>query len=483
MQSRPSRRAVIFAMQVAANSLFGYLFTRGLAYQYGVSTSKDVFDIAYAIPFLILRLCGFTLIHGATVTTFSLLRQSVSDRQIASAYSSLLIILTSTTVALVTAALIFADPIVLLLAPGVSPAGRSEITGLLFLMSPLTLSFCIGTFLSGILIAYEVPLSSEIPQIMSRLTALAALFCFPDSVSITTLALLLNIGAVVAIALQFRALQRLTPIRFYAELELGNSMVRAILNQLPTVFLMMLVAQVAFLTMQRLASLDGPGSIATVTYALGIASPLSLLLGKPLALVYGPRLTLSCAGESLAELPRLLRKVLLVVGTMSLPFCLVFTFFAPACVGLLYGGGAFDAAAITRTATISTITVWGTPAAAVAIICHPVILASVKTPTASLGMSSGYLLHTLLSYTLFPSHGLVGLAWAYLAGAYLQAVVSVVLIHQLNRNAKTKLAAAVLLSTPAAQRGCMPKATAAPTCQGTTATVYGNPSSLYKTLP
>ena len=54
MQPRPSRRAAIFAMQVAANSLFGYLFTRGLAYQYGVSAFKDVFDIAYAIPFVIL---------------------------------------------------------------------------------------------------------------------------------------------------------------------------------------------------------------------------------------------------------------------------------------------------------------------------------------------------------------------------------------------------------------------------------------------
>lgn len=66
MQPRPSRRAAIFVTQVAANSLFGYLFTRGLAYQYGVSGFKDIFDIAYAIPFLILRICGFTLIHGTT---------------------------------------------------------------------------------------------------------------------------------------------------------------------------------------------------------------------------------------------------------------------------------------------------------------------------------------------------------------------------------------------------------------------------------
>lgn len=433
MQPRTSRRAAIFAMQIAANTLFGYLFTRCLAYQYGVSAFKDVFDIAYAIPFLILRLCGFTLIHGATVTTFSLLRQTTSDREIATAYSSLLIILTATTVALTAGALFFADPIVSLLAPGVSAAGRAEITRLLVVMSPLTLSFCVGTFLSGILIAFDVPLSSEIPQILSRLTALAALFCFPDSVSITTLAVVLNIGAIFAVGLQFRALRQLTPIRLRAELNLGNSVVSAILGQLPTVFVMMVVAHVAFLTMQRLASLDGPGSIATVNYALGIASPLSLLLGKPLALVYGPRLTLSCASESSAELPRLLSKILLVVCGLSLPLCIVFTLFAPTCIGLLYGGGAFDATAVARTASVSTIAVWGAPAAAVVVIIHPVILASAKFLVPSLVMSSGYFAHTCLSYVLFPGHGLAGLAWAYLTGMCLQAVVSLLLILHLNR--------------------------------------------------
>lgn len=452
MQPRPSRRAAIFALQVAANSLFGYLFTRGLAYQYGVSAFKDVFDIAYAIPFLILRLCGFTLIHGATVTTFSLLRQTTTDRQIASAYSTLLIILTSTTIALATAALIFADPIVSLLAPGVSPGGRAEITKLLIFMSPLTLSFCIGTFLSGILIAYDVPLSSEIPQILSRLTALIAFLCFPDSVSITTLAILLNIGAIFAVALQFRALQQLTPIRFHAELNVRTPVLPTILGQLPTVFVMMAVAQFAFLTMQRLASLGGPGSIATVSYALGIASPLSLLLGKPLALVYSPGLTSSCSHGNALEVTRLLSKILLIVGGLSLPFCLVLTFFAPTCIGLLYGGGAFDAAAVTRTATVSTITVWGTPAAAVAMIIHPVILASAKSPTSSLCMSSGYLLHTFLSYAFFPSHGLVGLAWAYLAGVCLQAVVSILLIHKVIQPVKPN-PVAVLSPAPATQHG------------------------------
>jgi putative peptidoglycan lipid II flippase len=452
MQPRPSRRAAIFAMQVAANSLFGYLFTRCLAYQYGVSAFKDVFDIAYAIPFLILRLCGFTLIHGATVTTFTLLRQKNSDRQISSAYSSLLIILASTTISIATAALIFADPILSLLAPGVSPAGRAEMCSLLFFMSPLTLSFCVGTFLSGILIAYDVPLSSELPQILSRLTALTALFSFPDTVSVTALAVLLNIGAVIAVILQLRALRRLTPIRFHAELNLRNSVIPSILSQLPTVFVMMFCAQVAFLTMQRLASLNGPGSIATVSYALGIASPLALLLGKPLALVYGPRLTSSCIPERRPGFTRLLKKIILLVGGLSLPFCLVFTFSAPTCIGLLYGGGAFDAAAVTRTGNVSTITVWGTPAAAVAMIVHPVLLTAVKTPAYSLGMSSGYIAHTCLSFVLFPSHGLEGLAWAYLAGVCLQAVVSVLLIHNLNQTA-SPTPAADFLPVPAAQQG------------------------------
>ena len=65
--------AVVF-LQLALNTIVGYGFARMLANMYGISATKDGFDIAYSVPFIILNLSGFAFGHAVVSTHFSKLR-------------------------------------------------------------------------------------------------------------------------------------------------------------------------------------------------------------------------------------------------------------------------------------------------------------------------------------------------------------------------------------------------------------------------
>jgi peptidoglycan biosynthesis protein MviN/MurJ (putative lipid II flippase) len=71
MRARLTIRHGLLTAQIAANALVGYLFWKVLAVRFGVSADKDIFDIAYAIPFVILNVGGFAFAHSVMIAHFS----------------------------------------------------------------------------------------------------------------------------------------------------------------------------------------------------------------------------------------------------------------------------------------------------------------------------------------------------------------------------------------------------------------------------
>jgi peptidoglycan biosynthesis protein MviN/MurJ (putative lipid II flippase) len=71
LRARLSVRHGLLTAQIAANALIGYLFLKVLATRFGASAEKDIFDIAYAIPFVILNVGGFAFAHGVMIAHFA----------------------------------------------------------------------------------------------------------------------------------------------------------------------------------------------------------------------------------------------------------------------------------------------------------------------------------------------------------------------------------------------------------------------------
>jgi len=414
-----------FAVQVALNSLLGFLLARGLAHRFGASAEKDAFDIGYAIPFLILKLCGFALIHGVATARFSRLRAESSPDQSSQVFSSVLTSMLLASVALSAAAVFWSAPLVELLAPGLSAAAQREVERLMVIMVPLTFALGIGTFLSAVLIAYDVPLCSEVPQIASRCGALAWLLLRGQAADLHTIAASLAVGAMLAVGCQAAMLIRLTPIRYRLRVRRDNAEFRGIAKQLPGLVASALLGQLAFFTMQRLASCDGPGSVALVNYALGIVSPISLLLGKPLCLAFGPLYARLVAKGQAAEAWRKMLQLAMLVLAATIPASLLIATHAELVMRLMYGGGEFDDRTVARAAGICRIAAWAIPAAVFYWITLIPLLSMRRSELSGLLLSCGHVLQILLSQVLFPRYQVHGLIWAYVIAISVQACVAV----------------------------------------------------------
>lgn len=416
--------AAVFAVQVALNSLLGLVFARALAHRFGATAEKDAFDIGYAIPFLILKLCGFALIHGLATTRFTRLRTVAGPERVRVVFSSLLTSMLLASALLTLGCWMGAAPLARLLAPGMSPAAQAQLGHLMLVMLPLTFALGIGTFLSGILIAYDVPLSSEIPQIASRIGALGWLWLGRDSTDLSVIAVSLVVGALAAVGGQVWILMRRTPIRYRLVIDAGNPDVREIMWQIPGLLVSTIAAQIAYFSMQRLATCAGPGSVASVNYALGIVAPLSLLIGKPVCLAFGPRCAALIAERRSTEAIKQTLQLTAVVLLVTIPLSGLIAAHADRVIGILYGGGAFDAVAVGRAAEICGTAAWAIPPAVMYWITLIPILSIRRSEYSGLVLAGGNVVQIALSYLLFPQFQVTGLVWAYVIAMVVQAVAS-----------------------------------------------------------
>src|SRR5262245_32470443 len=68
---RMTLKHILHTGQIAGNALIGYLFLKVLATRFGTSAEKDIFDVAYSIPFLILNVGGLGFAHAVVSSYFA----------------------------------------------------------------------------------------------------------------------------------------------------------------------------------------------------------------------------------------------------------------------------------------------------------------------------------------------------------------------------------------------------------------------------
>lgn len=415
------RDHALLAAQIAANSLTGFLFMRLLADLFGVSAEKDSFDIAYSVPFIIMNVSGFAFLHGVVTSRFAKMRADSYERT-SKVFSTTLAVMTALGALLTLACALSAPRIAALLAPGLSEPDLERTTRLLLLMLPLVFSLGISTLCSAVLVAWEVPVAMECAQTVSRLGVLgASILMTHRPVALESIAWLLTGFSVVAMVVELLILFRTTPMRPALAVDLRDPEFVLICRQAAGLVVAALLAQVSMSYMRRLATLQGPGTLSALTYAMTVVTPLSLIVGKPLSLVLGPRF----AG---ARSPGLLAAV--VVGTLAVgsAAAVALSLLGGPLVSLLYETGRFDAASAEATASLLTPLAWSLPTATLLWIVLIPLLAHERTHAAAASYILGYLSHIAFSAFLAPSFGAEGLAWAYTLSVGTQAGFSLLLM-------------------------------------------------------
>jgi peptidoglycan biosynthesis protein MviN/MurJ (putative lipid II flippase) len=412
----------LYASQIGANSLVGYVFARLLAYQFGTSAQKDGFDIAYAVPFIVLELTGFAHIHSVITTQFARMLAAKSSH-INSVFSIVLTWMMTMGFVLLVLAAWFSDSLTHLMAPGLSATAHAETRHLLLLMLPLAMTLGIGTYLGAVLTAHEVPVTGEFCQLASRLGVIVFIVYSGFRLSLPSTAVGLVIASVVGLIIQWWILYSRTEIRFRPPRISNQPEFRVILKQGLGFLACTLCAQFAMAYMRRLAILDGVGTNAALTYAIAAVMPLSLILGKPLALTIAPQYATLAANKRWIEARRLLIRAGASCLMFAFPVCLLASQFAVPLVRLLFAGGRFDETSTAVTASLCALIVWALPAS---LLRWVIVMPALSTRNSSLPgaiLAIGHLAHIAFSALLFPPLGKYGIVAAYVAAINLQALL------------------------------------------------------------
>lgn len=408
--------------QIVLNILIGYLFIKFLASNWGASAHKDAFDVAYSLPFLLISVSGVSFLEAVITARFSNIRRSGYSRANAMFSGMLNYLLVFSACAICLSSLFVAE-FTELLAPGLQESAQLEAQRLIVLFMPLVVVFAVGSLLSAILLAYEVPISNEIYQLLSRIGLIGGWLIFGYKPTLNQTAILLCVCGSCGLLFVWVIFSRVTKIQYKLGLSVETAEIQHVLSQGVGLFFTSILAQWALAYMRRLGSLDGVGTIAVLSYALALIYPLSILAAKPLALIIGPRYICCMKSGDLSS-----AKYLIVASCGGLLFSTVLISsviysHAQEVMELLFGGGKFDASVASATASLLKIAIWGLPAEAISRLLLVPLLNDGRMHAVSVIYSGRYTLQMFLSYTLFNSLGRNGIIWSYVVAVGLQSLL------------------------------------------------------------
>lgn len=423
------RNHVLFTLQIGLNVAVSYAFSKVLAYRFGTSAEKDGFDIAFSVPMIILSVGGFGFLSYAVTTHVAKMLESDRER-LSSVFSTLLTYMMTICAALLVACIFFSGQVMALLGPGLTPEVMAQMRQLLPYLLPLIISLGFSTYFAAVLAGHSLPLTIEFSLIVTRLGAIGYVLCRGRAFGLDDVALGLSAASFLALAFEWYLVRRATGIRFRVRFYAPEPEFSLIVRQMAGLLAASLVIQISQAYMRRVATLDGVGTNAMLTYVLCVISPISVVLAKPIALTQGPRIArLIAKGDRQAARAMVLR-CLLISGALAVGGAWFVWLAAEPLIGLVFGGGRFDAAAVAATAEMLRYCIWALPGLVAGwVILMPMLtMRNEHVPAMVTGM--GYAFHLLLTWLMFPMLGRQGIALAYTIAMNLQATLGGFLVYR-----------------------------------------------------
>ncbi len=420
------RHGLLYSGQIVANSLAGYLFARTLAFHLGAGAEKSAFDIAWSLPFLVLNLAGFNFMYGVAASSFAALG-SGREEQRQRLFSAVLGLMLLAGGALLVLGWLLAGPICRVLAPGLAPGLQAEIAAMARVMLPLSLVLGVSVFTGGVAAACRLPLTAEFSLLLVRLGFVAWAWAAAGfSLMAAAWALLLTgVGASAVQIIWFRAG---TGLSFRPSLDLAAPGLAPVLRRAGGFLAAAALAQAAFAYMRRLGTLDGPGTVAALTYAGAVLNALDVLLGKTLSFMTGPRYVARREAGAGRAARAILGRGLAGALLLAVPCALVATIFMPWLIELLFGTGAFGSRDVARVAALARPLIWTLP---FSVVLWVVLVPLLSRTAAWLGPAvygGGYLLRLAIYHFCFPLWGAPALAWGWTVSTALSAGLGLLLV-------------------------------------------------------
>lgn len=356
-KSTIARSAATVGFAVMCSRILGLVREQVFAGLFGAGYTYDSFVVAFRIPNLLRDLFGEGALSAAFVTVFSAYDSTRSwedTRRLACNVLTFILILLSSITLL---GIVFAEPIVSLLAPDFSLiAGKIALTEMLTrIMFPFLVFISLSAVVMGMLNTkgrFFIPaIASSFFNLGSVIggTGLALILPHFGQPAIVGMAIGTLIGGLLQLAIQLPAL-RGTGFRYRPILDLSDPGLHRILKLMIPATVGLSATQINIFINTNFASSCPQGSVSWLYYAFRLVQLPIGVFGVALSIAMLPLLSRQAARKEIDEMKKTMVSSLTMVFALTLPATAGLMILASPIIRLIYQHGVFTAADTLATA-------------------------------------------------------------------------------------------------------------------------------------
>lgn len=424
-----ARAGLIVTGAYLASRVLGYVRTAVISAQFGASPDLDAYFAAFRIPDAIFQLVAAGAVASALIP---IVTQLIVDGEEARAWRVVSTITNLMLLGLVALAGLFAllAPVLMpWITPGFDLAHTEQTVALtrVMLLSPVLLALgAVATSVLNSVGNFAVPAAA--PLLYNLGIIGGAVFLAPY-LGVDGLAIGVVAGSAANLGIQLASLLR-GRFAYQLRLELADPAARqALLLMLPRA-LGLAAVQITFLVNNGFASGLGQGAVTVYNVAFTMLQIPVGVIGVPLAIVLLPTMSRALASGATERFADLTLRSLRLIAFVTLPVTGLTIVLSTQAVALLFQQGRFDAAAAAATGSILVVFAVGIVAHAMIAILAPAFYAGKDTRTPVVAAVIAVAVNVAVAVLTVRPLGLGGLAWAITLGAWVEALILVVLLER-----------------------------------------------------
>src|SRR5688572_650068 len=435
--SRLARSAGVFGLATIASRLLGLVRDQVMAFYFGAGDANDAFRVASRIPNLVRDLFAEGAMSAAFVPTFTrqlTLHGRERAWQLASSVINALLLVTG---AIVIAGMLFADPLVRLLASGFSDVpGKLELTIYLTrIVLPFLTLVAVAAALMGMLNSlghFFVPALS--PAMFNVAIIVMSLGLIPLAPSlgvqpITIVAIATLVGGIGQLAIQWPPLKR-EGFRYRPVLDLKDEGLRRVLLLMGPGTIGMAATQINVFVNTVLATSEGTGAVTWLEYAFRLMYLPIGLFGVSIATAATPAISRMVAEQDMPRIRSTLANALGLMLFLNVPATVGLIILAQPIVAVIFEHGKFTAADTVATAAALQLYAIGLVGYSVVRIISPTFYALQRSRVPVIVSAGSVLVNVALNLALVREMGYRGLALGTSITAIINAAVQLLLLRR-----------------------------------------------------
>ena len=342
--------AALVGVMSAASLLLGFARDVVIAAVFGASAQLDAYLVAQGLMNMVLGLVAGALAKSVVPVVAPAVAAGdpqAAHRSVATALTAAVVVLGAGSVV----AGLLAGEVVAILAPGFDPATAALAERLTRVVLVATVLIAGTNVLAAVAQSHRRFFWAGVQGIPFNLVMIVAAAAFGPRYGVVALAVGFVVGSAARLLLQLVPLRQLG-VRLIPVLDVRDPGFRTIAGLVPPLLLGSAVGNVNTLVDRAVASAQGAGTIAALSYGWRVVSLADTLVVASFVVALYPAFGAAAAPASRAELRRLVTRGLRAVTLVLVPAVAGLVVAATPVVALVYGRGSFgpEAAALTATA-------------------------------------------------------------------------------------------------------------------------------------